>query len=61
MRIFTNFGKHKLKELTDEKEYCKWILNSDFDEEIKKLLDSFDPKSVNTLRIMCFFTLIINW
>ena len=35
-----NFGKHKGKKLTDEKDYCKWILNSDFDEEIKEFIRS---------------------
>jgi len=35
-----NFGKHKGKKLTDEKDYCKWILSADFDEEIKEFIRS---------------------
>lgn len=33
-----NFGKHKGKKLTDEKDYCKWILSADFDEDIKEFI-----------------------
>lgn len=35
-----NFGKHKGKKLTDEKDYCKWILSADFDEDIKEFIRS---------------------
>lgn len=35
-----NFGKHKGKKLTYEKDYCKWILSADFDEEIKEFIRS---------------------
>lgn len=35
-----NFGKYKGKKLTDEKDYCKWILSADFDEEIKEFIRS---------------------
>lgn len=35
-----NFGKHKGKKLTDEKDYCKWILKSDFDDDIKEYIRS---------------------
>ena len=36
MQILTDFGKHKRKKLTYEKDYFKWILNSDFNEDIKE-------------------------
>lgn len=35
-----NFVKHKGKKLTDEKDYCKWILSADFDEEMKEFIRS---------------------
>lgn len=35
-----NFGKYKGKKLIDEKDYCRWILSADFDEEIKEFIRS---------------------
>ncbi len=36
--IVFNFGKNKGKRLKDEKDYCQWMLKSDFSNELKNII-----------------------
>lgn len=36
--LIFNFGKHKGKRLKDERDYCNWILKSDFPNDLKDII-----------------------